>query len=281
MLAYSVIVQVHAWQRRVVGKGLRSGLPRGADVAHAALFIVAGSFTLCAQLDAQTLQFRQLTPDNGLQSSRIGAIQQDSRGFMWFGSRRGLSRYDGYVFTVYRHRNGDTTSLADNRIIALHEDHDRSLWIGTELGLTRYDPARDAFTNFRLSPSETLAVNTIAEAQGMLLVGTTRGLYVFDRATGKASPYGGGLFASYPIWRVYEDRAKHVWVGTETAGAFDFDPVKGTAQQWTHVAGKVTSLPGRDARGFHEDSAGGMWISLYDAGLARLDRASGDRKSVV
>ena len=240
-----------------------------------ATFLTVACSVVSSRADAQKLQFRQLTPDNGLLSSQIDAIQQDSRGFMWFGSFRGLSRYDGYSFAAYRHRTNDSTSLADNRVNALYEDHEKALWIGTNLGLSRYDAARDAFTNYWITPGETLVVNTIIETRGTLLVGTSRGLYSFDRATGKSSPYGGAHFASHVIWRLFEDRTRHLWVGTERAGAFDFDPVRGSARNWTNDPTNPASLPGKDIHGFHEDSSGAMWISSYDAGLARLDRASG------
>ncbi|MEO8333877.1 MAG: two-component regulator propeller domain-containing protein [bacterium] len=227
-----------------------------------------------ARAEAQRLQFRQLTPDDGLLSSQVDAIQQDSRGFMWFGSLRGLSRYDGYSFIPYRHRTADTTSLADNRVNTLFEDREKTLWVGTNLGLSRYDAARDAFTNYQIT-ADTVVVNTIFEQNGTLLVGTNRGLFAFDRATGTSAPYGGTRFAGLIIWRMYEDRGGHLWVGTETAGAFDVDPRTGTARAWTNDPANPASLPGKDVHGFHEDSSGAMWISSYDAGLARLDRASG------
>src|SRR3954451_5583330 len=115
---------------------------------------------------AQKLQFRQLTPDNGLSSSLVQAIVQDSRGFVWLGTRKGLNRYDGYTFTVYRHRADDSTSLGDNDAMALYEDTQKTLWIGTSKGLSRYDREHDTFENFLIVPGDTVAVSTVLEAQG-------------------------------------------------------------------------------------------------------------------
>src|SRR6478752_10228003 len=76
-------------------------------LAAAALAIAASTAS------AQKPQFRQLTPDQGLSSSLVQAITQDSRGFIWLGTKKGVNRYDGYNVTVYRHHVGDSTSIID------------------------------------------------------------------------------------------------------------------------------------------------------------------------
>jgi ligand-binding sensor domain-containing protein len=155
-------------------------------LGRTALLIGAIAATV-GRADAQKLQFRALTPDDGLSSSRVQSIVQDSRGFMWFGTTKGLNRYDGYGFTVYRHRSGDSTSLAGNDALTIYEDAQKTLWIGTPAGLSRYDREHDAFRNY-LVAGDTVQVSAILEAQGTLWIGSARGLYKFDRATGKATP---------------------------------------------------------------------------------------------
>lgn len=39
--------------------------------------------------------FLHITGDNGLSQSHVKAILKDSYGFMWFGTKNGLNRYDG------------------------------------------------------------------------------------------------------------------------------------------------------------------------------------------
>ena len=49
---------------------------------------------------AQTIDehyyFKSLSSQNGLSQNTVSAILQDSKGFMWFGTKDGLDRYDGY-----------------------------------------------------------------------------------------------------------------------------------------------------------------------------------------
>ncbi|MEP6999820.1 MAG: two-component regulator propeller domain-containing protein [bacterium] len=236
------------------------------------LALVTVMSAVVTSADAQKLVFRQLTPDNGLLSSRVDAILQDSRGFMWFASPRGLSRYDGFAFASYRHNADRPTSLADNRINALFEDRAKDFWVGTNLGFSRYDRTRDAFTNFELVPGDTIVVNVIAEAQGLLWVGTARGLFQFDRASGKATPYRPDVLASLEVMSIYEDGSKHLWIGSRSDGARELDEHGTLVRSWQMGP---ASLPGNDARAFLDDGKGALWIGLLDAGLVRLDRATG------
>ena len=48
------------------------------------------------------LQFKHITPDDGLSSSSITCFLQDYKGFMWIGTYNGLNRYDGVDFIVYQ-----------------------------------------------------------------------------------------------------------------------------------------------------------------------------------
>ena len=239
---------------------------------HVAMLLAAVCVGASTRADGQRLQFRQLTPDNGLSSSLIQAMAQDSRGFMWLGTRKGLNRYDGATFTVYRHRANDSTSLADSRVDAVFEDSAKTLWLGTPVGLSQYDRARDAFINFQLVPGDSMLVNAISEAHGTLWVGTVHGLYQFDRATHKATAFRPDLFATLDVMSFYEDGSHHLWIGTRNGGARELDPASGTVRSWPMGP---SSLPGKDARAFLDDRQGAVWIGLLDAGLMRLDRATG------
>ncbi len=72
---------------------------------------------------------------DGLIHNRINDIIQDQRGYMWFGTENGLSRFDGYEFISYRNSIDDTLSIPGNTITSLAQDSNDNLWIGTTEGL--------------------------------------------------------------------------------------------------------------------------------------------------
>ena len=63
------------------------------------------------------ISFEKLTIEDGLSQSTIISIFQDSRGFLWFGTKEGLNRYDGNNIKNYYFNSEDTTSLSDNLTI--------------------------------------------------------------------------------------------------------------------------------------------------------------------
>ncbi|MCB5392502.1 hypothetical protein LIP47_17310, partial [Eggerthella lenta] len=68
----------------------------------------------------------------GLPHNTINAITQDNHGFIWFGTRNGLCRYDGYNINLFAHNEADSTSLRHNFITRLYNDSLRNiLWIST------------------------------------------------------------------------------------------------------------------------------------------------------
>ena len=67
----------------------------------------------------EELLFRHLTRNEGLLHDNVTCIVQDSLGYMWFGSHRGLNRYDGYSIDSYKYENGIINSVYYNRVYSI------------------------------------------------------------------------------------------------------------------------------------------------------------------
>lgn len=75
-------------------------------------------------LFAQTPHFRNYTVDDGLPSSHVYRAFQDSKGFMWFCTDKGVARFDGYKFEKFSTKNG----LPNNDIWHCAEDSEQRIW---------------------------------------------------------------------------------------------------------------------------------------------------------
>lgn len=88
------------------------------------------------QYPGQNLRFERISIEQGLSHSTVYCIFQDSKGFMWFGTRDGLNKYDGYTFTVYKHDPTDPHSLSHNQVMTIFEDSNGILWVGSKSGMS-------------------------------------------------------------------------------------------------------------------------------------------------
>jgi signal transduction histidine kinase/ligand-binding sensor domain-containing protein/CheY-like chemotaxis protein len=162
-----------------------------------------------AQYDTLTLPFRALTIEDGLSQGMVNCIIQDKYGFMWFATKDGLNRYDGYSFTVFRHDPQDTTTVRDNTIEEVYEDRAGLIWVGTNTGLDVFDPRTEVFHHFSCGPASSpplvnegsltpiggdqCATRAITEdAAGHLWVSLGQGLYRIDPDRSGSSPAGPG-----------------------------------------------------------------------------------------
>ena len=102
---------------------------------------------------APKLRFKHITNEQGLSNSTIESISQDSRGFLWFGTRDGLNRYDGQEIKSFRNDPADSNSLSDSYIRCIYEDHNQQLWIGTINGLKRLDRNKNRFVRIKNKPA--------------------------------------------------------------------------------------------------------------------------------
>jgi len=83
-------------------------------------------------ISGQNYTVKTFTTENGLANNDVNVIALDSTGFLWIGTRDGLSRFDGYEFKSYYHIPGDTTSISFYSIHNLVVDKTNNLWILTE-----------------------------------------------------------------------------------------------------------------------------------------------------
>ena len=94
---------------------------------------------------AAGFEFRNLTISDGLAGSRVNYITKDPKGFLWFGTDAGLSRFDGFRFRNFYCSTTDNTSLLSNQVTSLLVDVQGLLWVQTSAGYCIYNPQTEKF----------------------------------------------------------------------------------------------------------------------------------------
>ena len=103
----------------------------------------------------ETFLFHHLTRNEGLLHDNVTCFAQDSLGFIWMGTHRGLNRYDGYRLEGYKYERDPINSVYYNRVLSL-QPIGKHLWIATEAGIACFDIYQKQFVDFSIDcPTET------------------------------------------------------------------------------------------------------------------------------
>ncbi len=183
--------------------------------------------SVCSQVVDEHYYFKNLSVQNGLSQNTVDAILQDKKGFMWFGTKDGLNRYDGLTFRKYKYDERCPESIGNNFIKVLYEDVEGNIWIGTDVGLYIYYPEKDSFHHLtELSIENTRIEHAVTEISG--------------------------------------DNQGAVWIAVEAQGMFCYDLKKKELRNYTLKGFPFITT---NVNSFVFDNSGTLWIGCYGNGL--------------
>jgi ligand-binding sensor domain-containing protein len=243
------------------------------------LFPFLFSFTALAQ---ESYRRQTYTSNDGLPSSQVYKIFQDSRDYLWIGTSAGLSRFDGHSFRNF----GPLDGLEGSQVMSIGEDKKGRLWIGTSSALFLYngihftkvvydfvdiqdllaigdslwmatrkglfllDIERRKLSKYTekqgLSSANTTCL--LRDADGSLLIGTAKGM---DRLAGSFSSWWNAHEENY-IMNVGLDRNNNIWFGTLFGSTYCNRQLVDQVVDTTHP-----TIPRAIFRGEHSD----IWIA--------------------
>src|SRR5215472_19182891 len=106
----------------------------GDSMGWRPILIVLSAFP--SLLRSELLPIRTYTTADGLAANHVSCIVPDSRGFLWFCTAEGLSRFDGYHFVSYGVKEG----LAHRVVSTVVETRAGEYFVGTARGISRINP---------------------------------------------------------------------------------------------------------------------------------------------
>lgn len=97
---------------------------------------------------SQSYYFRHYQTENGLSNNSVTCSIQDKKGFLWFGTKEGLNRFDGYQFKLFHLDDDYERTLTRDLIFNLSLDPNGNMWVGSQKGLYRYDEKQEKLIRF-------------------------------------------------------------------------------------------------------------------------------------
>ena len=245
-----------------------------------------------ANAGAERLPIRTYTTTDGLAHNAINRIVRDSRGFLWFCTDEGLSRFDGYAFTNF----GTDQGLPHASVNDLLETRSGEYWLATDGGLVRFNPtgrpdSRVVYAHDGARPDALFmvvlpgdddgrrarATTALLEgADGTLWVGTENGLYRLNRANGGTSLRSVeiGIPSDYPEQRfvrdLLEDARGSLWVAAPS----------GLYRRWPDGSA-ARYMPTAYFHDLLKDHEGHLWAGTRTEGFFRFSADDSHNPPVV
>lgn len=181
---------------------------------------------------------------NGLTQNTVLSILQDHNGFMWFGTKDGLNRFDGKEFKSFIY--GENDEYECRFVSTLCEASDGLIWVGTDWGVCYYDERTEEIYPFTTKSTDgaTIAnpVSLICEPRPgeLWIVVERQGIFRYDLKTKqlhnvsvKDKRYQQVVFTSM----AFDDKGR-VWLGTFGQGLVYTDDGFKTIHEYRDAAGQ-------------------------------------------
>ena len=212
-------------------------------------------------LIAEVLPIRSYSTADGLPADSINQIAADSRGFVWFCTPLGLSRFDGYRFVNF----GVAEGLPHRSVNALLETRSGEYLVGTARGVCQFQAeGRGKFTIYLPgdTPPENSVTALIEDSAGRIWCGTAGGLFEmlsghrFRRQALPAPPPGRERIS---ITDLLEDAGHQLWLATRS-GIY----VIGKDGAVQHIAMGGPAHATQNVRALVRDRYGRIWAGTQD-----------------
>jgi signal transduction histidine kinase/streptogramin lyase len=222
--------------------------------------------------------FTRYTSQDGLAYDRVLRIVRDSRGFLWFCTGEGLSRFDGHRFRNF----GTVEGLPAAYVADLLESRDGTYWVATDGGgVARFRPQAPAgekpFTvvSVGTDPASAKVSRLAQDPAGGLWAGTMGGLFRLDSRHGRFVPVPLGLPGvpdrSVRVWALAAPADGTLWVGHDHG----LSRVRANGAEIEHFAIHATPA-GDNVWDLRFDRSGRLWIG-HERSITALIPHEGSR----
>lgn len=244
------------------------------------LFLILLISSNFSSLNASDLHFRKIQVNDGLSENAVYTILQDSKGFMWFGTKDGLNRFDGSNFRIFRYDKERPTSIGNNFIRCMMEGKDNFLYIGTDAGLYIMDTVEETFTKVCNRTDEGISLTTAVNAlftdnNGNIWIGSMhQGVFIYAPEQKKLKRLE---LSKYSLeessnWVIYGDLSGTIWVGSHL-GLLRYNKDTGKLDPMESMFG-LLEKPHNEVLSMLEDNRGNFWLGTWDSGLRLYDKQS-------
>lgn len=217
-----------------------------------------------SSLYAEHYIYKQLTIKERILTA-IYSIYREENKYIWFGTKKGVYRYDGYES---KHYSLKETQYTPNITYQLTPDSAGNFWAFTEKGLFVYDKENDKFKEVKYKDSQSISAFCYYMTKDGFFIGSTNCIYKYDYQTKKISivkQITSSKRLNIQYIHLTPDKQKLLFCGASNNGVMFLNLKDGKIE--TNIFN--TSIP---ISCFFIDSQQRIWIAGYNYGLQCFDQ---------
>jgi signal transduction histidine kinase/ligand-binding sensor domain-containing protein len=225
---------------------------------------------------AQTYYFRHYEVENGLSNNTVFCSTQDRDGFMWFGTKDGLNRFDGYRFKLFNIDNPDRTNISRDLVGSVACDRDGKLWVGTDKGLYFFNMQQEKLVPF---------IDTLRDIHNIYCDQKGRLWFISDHTVGKYDfqkkslrLYPGGKY--FHATTVGESPDGTMWIATMDGQLCRYDDATDDFTRFNLFTHSPVPLS-RFIQTIFFDEKGSIFVGTTSQGIKQFNIASGDYSDIL
>ncbi len=215
--------------------------------------------------------FERFLYNDKLPSNSVNRLYHDSKGYMWFGTRDGLSRFDGYDMKVFRSSPQTPGKLTSNEIQFISEDNQNRIWVATSEGVNIIDNSSFTIHSLDNKYINNERVNSmLLDNEGMMWIGTTDyGVLRMNPQTEEFVRYSTDSdsplkLPGNTVNNIYKDSLGNIWISFWGHGLCMISP----------DGKKIVAAPavGTKNNPFQmlQDSRGEYWVLTWGDGIFKM-----------
>ena len=234
------------------------------------------------------INFEKIDSRIGLSSDYVKEAIQDKDGFMWFCTKDGLNRYDGYSIKSYKLRADGTNYFSSDNFTCITEDKKGNLWLGTyQNGINIFNKETETVKTISTDESSSVIISNDqiqdlhCDSKGRIWIASYHGICSYDHELNKIKLYEllRNDIEEAPFLNlncIYESPKGEIYLGSWYNGLYKYIEKTDSFINYKIEQDLFTAHESSPISSLVEDQSGYLWVGLWEGGLLKT-RIDGDK----